>query len=232
MMEMKKEMERLKQTNSYLEEQLEKAQRVIFEVRKPILIIAEQIEMSENFDHSVENAAQQIVDEWKPLLLGGTFHQRKQRIKKRGKLFTISQSAIRELLPNLIFQPKEKITQPPELHSSCCTTIKDLEAEVDRLVWTKGNLKREIQEGRERETSMQELIDTLLEEQEKQNAKDASQNRNDDDDEEECSICLSEKPEIVFDPCGHICSCYDCSKIVDACHICRKEITNRIRVYR
>lgn len=53
-----------------------------------------------------------------------------------------------------------------------------------------------------------------------------------------CVICLSNKKEIVFYPCGHQCLCLDCSKRFQdqarhmICPICRNRIKDMIKVYK
>ena len=45
-----------------------------------------------------------------------------------------------------------------------------------------------------------------------------------------CCICQSEKPNIVLDPCGHLCLCNQCShesKSISECPICRSFIKKR-----
>ena len=50
-----------------------------------------------------------------------------------------------------------------------------------------------------------------------------------------CCICQSDKPTIVFDPCGHLCMCYKCTKESETklkdCPICRVKISKTIKVY-
>ncbi|AYV80489.1 MAG: hypothetical protein Harvfovirus2_19 [Harvfovirus sp.] len=45
-----------------------------------------------------------------------------------------------------------------------------------------------------------------------------------DDDNEECVICMGEKKECVFSPCGHFITCAGCSTEFDKCPICRAKI--------
>ncbi|CAG2212464.1 unnamed protein product [Mytilus edulis] len=39
-----------------------------------------------------------------------------------------------------------------------------------------------------------------------------------------CKICLENKVNVVFLPCGHICACLDCSPAIRKCAICREFI--------
>ncbi len=49
---------------------------------------------------------------------------------------------------------------------------------------------------------------------------------------DECSICLAEKSEYAFIPCGHKCLCRDCSKqVYDKCIMCRKAFQCISRIY-
>lgn len=47
----------------------------------------------------------------------------------------------------------------------------------------------------------------------------------------ECVICLVRDREVVFFPCGHVCTCSTCSKLVQECPLCRRKIQERLRVY-
>ena len=49
--------------------------------------------------------------------------------------------------------------------------------------------------------------------------------------ETSCVICLDENREMVFIPCGHICSCLKCAKKLKDCPMCRKKITHSVRFY-
>jgi hypothetical protein len=41
----------------------------------------------------------------------------------------------------------------------------------------------------------------------------------------ECCVCMDAEANIVFIPCGHLCSCQECSKEISFCPICRTGIT-------
>ncbi|VDI37541.1 Hypothetical predicted protein [Mytilus galloprovincialis] len=45
-----------------------------------------------------------------------------------------------------------------------------------------------------------------------------------------CKICLENKVNVVFLPCGHICACSDCSPAIRKCAICREFIKNVMKV--
>jgi len=45
----------------------------------------------------------------------------------------------------------------------------------------------------------------------------------------ECVMCFERKINCVFD-CGHV-SCFQCAQLITDCHICRKTIVNRIKLY-
>lgn len=50
-----------------------------------------------------------------------------------------------------------------------------------------------------------------------------------DDRIEECTICMENKKEIVFIPCGHYCACMSCYKqIGKICPSCRQKITDHV----
>ena len=49
-----------------------------------------------------------------------------------------------------------------------------------------------------------------------------------DDDTDECNICMGQKKNVVFAPCGHFCSCDKCAKQIKKgngkCPMCRGKI--------
>ncbi|GIZ02626.1 hypothetical protein CEXT_12071 [Caerostris extrusa] len=47
-----------------------------------------------------------------------------------------------------------------------------------------------------------------------------------------CKICMSEEMNIVFEPCRHLVSCQNCAQVLFNCPLCRKPITNRMKVFR
>ncbi|XP_017780178.1 PREDICTED: E3 ubiquitin-protein ligase LRSAM1-like isoform X1 [Nicrophorus vespilloides] len=46
----------------------------------------------------------------------------------------------------------------------------------------------------------------------------------------ECVVCLDNKCEIIYVPCGHFCCCTDCSLPLNECPMCRAAIEKKIRV--
>jgi len=46
----------------------------------------------------------------------------------------------------------------------------------------------------------------------------------------ECVVCLERKCDIIFLPCGHLCSCSSCQEGVIACPLCRAAIIQRVRL--
>lgn len=48
---------------------------------------------------------------------------------------------------------------------------------------------------------------------------------------EECVVCMSVKPNVIFLPCGHQCTCKSCFdeiyKVYKSCPLCKKSIVNR-----
>lgn len=40
----------------------------------------------------------------------------------------------------------------------------------------------------------------------------------------ECVVCMSTESDVVFSPCGHLCSCEPCGKQLTKCCICRTSI--------
>lgn len=55
---------------------------------------------------------------------------------------------------------------------------------------------------------------------------------NAEDFEDECAICLENPKEIMFKPCGHVALCQECAEDNEftSCFICRKELTDTIKV--
>lgn len=50
-------------------------------------------------------------------------------------------------------------------------------------------------------------------------------------DSELCTICLIEKRNAVYIPCGHVVTCVKCALNVCHCPVCREDIERAIRVY-
>ncbi|KAJ8967570.1 hypothetical protein NQ317_001782 [Molorchus minor] len=46
----------------------------------------------------------------------------------------------------------------------------------------------------------------------------------------ECVICLEMVCQIIFVPCGHLCSCSHCSTLVSECPLCRSCIERKIAI--
>lgn len=61
----------------------------------------------------------------------------------------------------------------------------------------------------------------------------------DDDDEggalkrklPKCVICYSEEAGVLFDPCGHLVSCFKCASGFERCFVCRQTIEKTIKVF-
>ncbi|XP_039247791.2 inhibitor of apoptosis protein-like [Styela clava] len=49
--------------------------------------------------------------------------------------------------------------------------------------------------------------------------------------ERTCKICLTLPADILFQPCGHICSCATCARRLYNCPVCRRAINRFIRTY-
>uniref|UniRef100_A0A8C3JGH2 Leucine rich repeat and sterile alpha motif containing 1 n=1 Tax=Calidris pygmaea TaxID=425635 RepID=A0A8C3JGH2_9CHAR len=52
-----------------------------------------------------------------------------------------------------------------------------------------------------------------------------------DEKKSECVVCMEQETQVVFLPCGHVCCCQTCSQHLHACPLCRKDITQRIRIF-
>ena len=47
----------------------------------------------------------------------------------------------------------------------------------------------------------------------------------------ECLICTTSEREILFQPCLHFCTCFECSRNLTKCCICRKIVTHKLRIF-
>jgi len=47
----------------------------------------------------------------------------------------------------------------------------------------------------------------------------------------ECAVCFEKGVDAVFDPCGHMVCCVDCSKKFEECPVCRSVINKTIKVF-
>ncbi|XP_078493357.1 baculoviral IAP repeat-containing protein 8-like isoform X3 [Ciona intestinalis] len=50
-------------------------------------------------------------------------------------------------------------------------------------------------------------------------------------EERKCKICLDKVADIVFVPCGHLCTCTECAEALRKCPICRSKIERGIKTY-
>ncbi|XP_043575811.1 E3 ubiquitin-protein ligase LRSAM1 isoform X1 [Chiloscyllium plagiosum] len=48
----------------------------------------------------------------------------------------------------------------------------------------------------------------------------------------ECVVCLEQESQMIFLPCGHVCCCQTCGTELSTCPLCRKDIEQKIRIYR
>ncbi|XP_062929903.1 E3 ubiquitin-protein ligase LRSAM1 isoform X1 [Mobula hypostoma] len=48
----------------------------------------------------------------------------------------------------------------------------------------------------------------------------------------ECVVCMERESQMIFLPCGHVCCCHTCGMELHTCPLCRKEIEQKIRMYR
>jgi len=46
----------------------------------------------------------------------------------------------------------------------------------------------------------------------------------------ECVVCLERKCDIIFLPCGHLCSCSSCQQALASCPLCRANVLQRVRI--
>lgn len=47
----------------------------------------------------------------------------------------------------------------------------------------------------------------------------------------ECCVCLDEKPSVAFVPCGHVCTCKNCSVTLNLCPLCKVAIVSILPIY-
>lgn len=46
-----------------------------------------------------------------------------------------------------------------------------------------------------------------------------------------CKVCLEGEAGVVFDPCGHLCCCHECSTQLRVCPMCREDVKKPIKVF-
>ncbi|XP_038020809.2 E3 ubiquitin-protein ligase LRSAM1 isoform X3 [Anas platyrhynchos] len=51
------------------------------------------------------------------------------------------------------------------------------------------------------------------------------------DEKSECVVCMEREAQTVFLPCGHVCCCQTCCEQLRACPLCRKDITQHVRIF-
>ncbi|XP_040298635.1 E3 ubiquitin-protein ligase LRSAM1 isoform X1 [Bufo bufo] len=47
----------------------------------------------------------------------------------------------------------------------------------------------------------------------------------------ECVVCMELEAQAIFLPCGHVCCCSNCGDALQTCPLCRRDISQRIRIY-
>ncbi|XP_071981442.1 E3 ubiquitin-protein ligase LRSAM1 isoform X2 [Engystomops pustulosus] len=47
----------------------------------------------------------------------------------------------------------------------------------------------------------------------------------------ECVVCMELEAQAIFLPCGHVCCCATCGDALQTCPLCRRDISQRIRIY-
>lgn len=46
-----------------------------------------------------------------------------------------------------------------------------------------------------------------------------------------CKVCMDRERGVVFQPCGHFVTCWNCASLIADCPVCRRPITHKIRTY-
>lgn len=46
----------------------------------------------------------------------------------------------------------------------------------------------------------------------------------------DCSVCLKNRRDMLFIPCGHVTCCAGCGLTVDRCSMCQQEIVSKAKV--
>ena len=77
------------------------------------------------------------------------------------------------------------------------------------------------------QTNQEKLVDLLTLGSEATDALRKTQERNDNT----CAVCLDNAINVVLIPCGHMCSCSQCSNKLSNCPICRSAIVQRVHVF-
>ncbi|XP_064892167.1 E3 ubiquitin-protein ligase LRSAM1 isoform X5 [Columba livia] len=52
-----------------------------------------------------------------------------------------------------------------------------------------------------------------------------------DEKKSECVVCMEQETQMIFLPCGHVCCCQTCCERLHTCPLCRKDVTQRIRIF-
>ncbi|NXU32525.1 LRSM1 ligase, partial [Thalassarche chlororhynchos] len=52
-----------------------------------------------------------------------------------------------------------------------------------------------------------------------------------DEKKSECVVCMEQETQMIFLPCGHVCCCQTCCARLHTCPLCRKDITQCIRIF-
>jgi baculoviral IAP repeat-containing protein 7/8 len=55
--------------------------------------------------------------------------------------------------------------------------------------------------------------------------------KNEEENLKICRICYSKEFNTIFDPCGHIVACEECTSRVNACPICRSPFTKSMKIF-
>ena len=75
----------------------------------------------------------------------------------------------------------------------------------------------------------------LINQKEKNNDNTLRGKENDEKEEDnnniKCVICLENYKCMLLMPCKHVCCCEQCSKDINQCPLCRKNIESKTKIY-
>ncbi|XP_076818324.1 E3 ubiquitin-protein ligase XIAP-like isoform X2 [Clavelina lepadiformis] len=147
----------------------------------------------------------------------GFEHQVICQLITRNEMYHLVESLIEDLTPS-----------PPSDHSDSGITAQATEEPMewqysmpnDATPSLEARIREEERKKMEEERKKMEEEKKKMEEEKKKT-----------EEEKKCKICLDQMADVVFVPCGHLCSCTECAQALRKCPICRMKIEKSIRTY-